>query len=224
MMLLALATPAEAQVDEDQLGAWYMYFYSVRFEDSRFGFQGDGQYRNWDLGGDLEQLLLRSGATYTPGKGAVTFTLGYASVSSGQFGPSDSTTHENRIYQEALVRQRPGGSRLRLRHRFRYEQRWVQNQDFRTRLRYALFADIPLNGTSMGRGAVYLAAYNELFLNLETDIGDGRRVDTFDRNRLYGALGYAVKDGLRVQAGYMFQASNAVKKGQLQLSVHQSFR
>ncbi|MEO0974563.1 MAG: DUF2490 domain-containing protein, partial [Pseudomonadota bacterium] len=136
LSLLALQA-ARAQVDEDQLGAWYMYFYGVSFEDSRFGLQGDGQWRNWDLGGDLEQLLLRSGATFTPRDSNTTFTLGYASITSGAFGPSDASQHESRIYQEALVRQ-SAGSRVKLRHRLRLEQRFVQNQDFRNRFRYAL--------------------------------------------------------------------------------------
>lgn len=224
--LCALLLPPStswAQVDEDQLGAWYMYFYSVRFEDSRLGFQGDGQWRNWDLGGDLEQLLLRSGLTFTPEDSNTTFTLGYASITSGAFGSSDASQHEHRIYQEALVRQR-AGSRVRLRHRLRLEQRFVEDQDYRNRFRYALFVDIPLNRPEMTPGAFYLALYDEVFINLERNIGDGRRVDTLDRNRLYAALGYAVSNKLKVQGGVMLQSSSSIDKPQLQLSLHQSFR
>ncbi|MEM9383808.1 MAG: DUF2490 domain-containing protein [Pseudomonadota bacterium] len=226
LMSAALVMPAlvSAQaVDEDQLGAWYMYFYDVRFEDSRFGLQGDGQWRNWDLGGDLEQLLLRSGATFTPEDSNTTFTFGYASITSGSFGPSDASQHEHRIYQEALIRQRVG-SRVRLRHRLRTEQRFVEDQDFRTRFRYALFVDIPLNRREMNPGAYYLALYDEVFINLERNIGDGRRVDRVDRNRLYGALGYVVTSTLKVQGGVMLQSSGSIDKPQLQLSLHQAFR
>ncbi len=222
LLLSPLATRAQA-VDEDQLGAWYMYFYSVRFDDSRFGFQGDGQFRNWDILGDLEQLLLRSGATFTPEGSNTTFTLGYASITTGSFGPSDASQHENRIYQEALVRQRVG-SRVRLRHRLRLEQRFVEDQDYRNRFRYALFVDIPLNRKEMAPGTLYLALYDELFLNLERDIGDDRRVDTFDRNRLYAGLGYAVSDRMKVQGGAMLQSTSNIDKPQLQLSLHHSFR
>ncbi len=214
---------ALAQVDGGQLGAWYMYFYDARFDGGRFGVQGDAQYRNFDLLGDLEQLLLRSGATWTPRTGFATFTLGYASITSGTFGAGDDTSHEHRLYQEALLRQR-AGPRVRLRHRLRYEQRWVDGQDFRTRLRYALFVDIPLNRAAMERGTLYFALYDEVFLNLEREIGGGRRVDTLDRNRLYGGLGYAVSDTLRVQGGWMLQSTAAVDKGQLQFSLHQAFR
>jgi hypothetical protein len=44
----------QAQNVEDDLGAWYMYFYNTTFKESPWGVQGDLQYRNWNIGGDLE--------------------------------------------------------------------------------------------------------------------------------------------------------------------------
>jgi hypothetical protein len=222
LTLLGSSLPVTAQVDEDQLGAWYMYFWSTRLADSRWGFQGDGQFRNWDLGGDLEQLLLRGGVTYTPGSTNVTLTLGYANITTGEFGGGDETIREDRIYQEALLPQKVG-KRVFLRHRFRFEQRWVEGQDFRTRFRYNMFVDVPLNRPDLGQGAVYLALYNELFINGQRDIGDGRSVELFDRNRLYGAIGYSLTDRMRIQGGYMQQTTNAIDKGQLQFSFHHTF-
>jgi hypothetical protein len=220
---LAPPAPALAQVDEGQTGLWSMYFWNTRFEDSRFGLQGDVQYRQWDVGSDLEQLLLRGGVTYRPESMENTLlTFGYANITSGEFGPSDADSNEHRIYQEALLSQRPA-EWLYLRHRFRFEQRWVSQQDFRTRFRYALFADVPLNGKGLGEGAVYLALYNEIFINGQRDIGDGREVSLFDRNRSYAALGYAFRDNLKMQFGYMHQETDAIGKGQLQLSLHHAF-
>ncbi len=213
---------AQSPVDEDKLGAWYMYFYNHQFGDSRWGIQGDAQYRNWNLGGDLEQLLLRSGVTYTPTDAGITFTLGYANITSGAYGDSDATSSENRIYQEALFSQRIGG-RFLLTHRLRYEQRWVETQDFRTRYRYNLFLNVPLNATEMGEGVLNLALYNEVFLNGQLDIGDNRRVQHFDRNRLYLGLGYGITDRLRTQLGWMKQTSVNVAKAQLQVSLHHSW-
>lgn len=63
LSLVALCGSVRAQVDEDQLGAWYMYFFNAPFENSQWGLQGDVQYRNWDLIGDLEQFLIRGGVT-----------------------------------------------------------------------------------------------------------------------------------------------------------------
>lgn len=215
-------TSGYAQIDEDQLGAWYMYFWNNQFENSRWGLQGDVQHRNWDSIGDLEQLLIRGGVTYSPESSDIMFTLGYANISSGEFGSSNSTSSEDRIYQEALLPQRIG-ERVYLRHRFRLEQRWVENQNFRSRFRYALFMDIPLNQTTMSQGALYLSLYNELFINGENDIGNSKSVNTFDRNRSYAALGYSLRNNLRLQFGYMHQSTDSVDKGQLQLSLHHSF-
>ena len=222
LISLITSTSTFAQIDEDQTGAWYMYFWNTTFGESQWGLQGDIQYRNWDLGGDLEQLLLRGGITFSPKNANVKFTLGYGNITSGAFGESDETSGESRIYQEALLPHKIS-DRFYLTHRFRYEQRWVEDQDFRTRYRYNLFLNVPFNQKSLGKNAIYLALYNEIFINGEREIGDGRRVELFDRNRFYSALGYAIKDNLKVQAGYMTQTTNALSKGQIQLSLHHSF-
>ncbi|NNE31839.1 MAG: DUF2490 domain-containing protein [Winogradskyella sp.] len=210
-----------SQVDESQTGAWYMYFYSHQFKDSQWGVQGDFQYRDWQGLGDMEQLLLRSGFTYSPKNAGVKFTLGYGNVTTGQYGASDATSSESRIYQEALVPQKLG-NRFYFTHRFRYEQRFVENQDFRTRYRYNLFLNIPLNSTELTPKAVYAALYNELFINGGTDIGDGRTVQIFDRNRTYLGLGYVLSPKIRFQFGWMNQKTVNWGKGQLQFSMHHS--
>lgn len=91
------------------------------------------------------------------------------------------------------------------------------------RLRYLFGLDFPLNQMTMEPGAVYLSLYNELFVNVNRDIGDNRRVDHFDRNRLYLAIGRALQNRRRVQFGYMHQQTSSVGKGQLQFSFIQSF-
>lgn len=223
MALLALSSPpVAAQVDEDELGAWYIYVWGARNEGSRFGFQGDIQHRNWDRGGDLEQLLIRGAVTYQREDSRARYAFGLAHITSGAYGDSNAKSREKRAYQELVL---PGrlGERIYLTHRFRFEQRWVDNQDFRLRLRYLFGLDFPLNRTTMDPGAVYLSLYNELFVNVNESIGDGRRVDHFDRNRLYLALGRAFEDNRRLQIGYMHQQTDNIGKGQLQFTFLQQF-
>ena len=126
------------------------------------------------------------------------------------------------MFQEANLPQKLG-NRIYLNHRLRYEQRWVENQDFRTRYRYNISLNLPLNQTDLSQSSIYLALYNELFINGQRDIGDGRQVELFDRNRLYGALGYSLRNNLRLQVGYMEQTTNNLNKGQLQVSLHHTF-
>ncbi len=210
------------EIDEGQLGGWYMYFFNKKFEENRFGFQGDVQYRSWDTGGDLEQLLIRGGVTYRPEAIKGLYTLGLASITSGAFGDSHKTKSEGRLYQEALVPSKIG-DRLFLKHRLRFEQRWVDGQDLRTRFRYALFATMPLNQPTLSKGAYYLTFYNEVFINGQRNIATNTRVDKYDRNRLYAALGYKLTEGTQIQIGYMRQFSPKTNKGQFQLSFHQQF-
>ena len=199
-----------------------MYFYNFGFDDSKWGIQGDIQYRDWEGMGDMEQLLLRSGFTYQPEDTNLLFTFGYANITSGAPGDSTANAVESRVYQEALIPQTVG-ERFLFTHRLRYEQRWVENQDFRTRYRYNLFLNIPLNNTSLEEGTIYLALYNELFINGQKNIGSGRRVELFDRNRAYAGLGYVFGPRSRVQFGWMNQATADWDKGQLQFSLHQKY-
>ena len=199
-----------------------MYMWNHEKEDSIFGLQGDVQHRNFDSGGDLEQLLIRGGLTIRPTPGGIKYTMGYAHITSGVFGPSDGKSRENRIYQEALANQ-VVGEKIFLTHRFRLEQRWVDGQDFRGRFRYFLGLNYPFNQANLGQGAWYLSLYNELFINLNKDIGVGREVDYFDRNRAYAALGYSLSDSVRLQFGYMWQENRQRGKGQLQFNLLHSF-
>ena len=61
--ILSLSETSHAQINENAMGAWYMYFFNTTINESLWGIQGDIQFRNWDMGGDLEQLLLRGGLT-----------------------------------------------------------------------------------------------------------------------------------------------------------------
>lgn len=223
LMLMVCVAPktGNAQIDEQKIGAWYMYFFNTSFKESGWGVQADVQYRSWDLGGDLEQLLLRGGVTYQPKSANVKFTLGYGDVTSGAYGSSKSTTRESRIYQEALIPQKLG-KRFYLNHRFRYEQRFVQSQNFRTRYRYNLFLNVALTKAEMKKNTLYLALYNELFINGQRNIGNGVDVAIFDRNRFYAGLGFMALDNLKVQLGLMNQTTDNWSKNQLQVSLHHS--
>jgi hypothetical protein len=221
-LFLFLVIRGFSQVNENQLGAWYMYFYTHKFENSNWGIQGDLQHRNWDLLGDKEQLLLRSGITYAPKDSGIVFTLGVANISNGDFGDSEAFFNENRIYQEALFPQKIG-NRVLMTHRFRYEQRFVENQDFRTRFRYNLFVNIPFNNPDLRPNTVYGAFYNELFINGEREIGNNTTVEIFDRNRTYFGLGYVLNSTIRFQLGIMKQTNDSFSKNQLQISMHHNF-
>jgi len=77
------------------------------------------------------------------------------------------------------------------------------------RLRYFLAANLPLNTAQMTDGTFYASAYNELFVHTEAQ--------AFDRNRLYGGLGYRFSRYLRVELGYMNQFLRVGERDQLNI-------
>jgi hypothetical protein len=216
LFILSISGSIQAQNPND-LGGWYMYFGNFRWKDSPWAIHGEMQLRKFNTTSDLDQFLVRSGIQYNTKSGQASFLAGYASITNGTAGDSDATLHENRLYQEAILRQKAG--KISLMHRYRYEQRWIENQDFRTRFRYALFLTVPLNSKEVAdKGSVYLQVYDEIFIN-------GERVNPsmqfFDRNRFYAGLGFRIQKGLAIQLGFMEQTTNTISKGQLQVGIHQ---
>ncbi|OOG68569.1 DUF2490 domain-containing protein [Algoriphagus sp. A40] len=221
VLISIFCIPAFAQ-DESDLGSWYMYFGNFRFSETPWALHGEVQYRNNNFLGDLEQLLLRTGVQYNLKSGQVSFLAGYASITTGIPGDDSDTFHENRIYQEVILRQKLG--RVGLMHRYRYEQRWIAENDFRTRFRYAIFVNVPLNKKELNeKGAVYAQLYDEIFINGEKP-DSSPSIQFFDRNRIYLGLGYRTSTKLALQFGIMEQTGNNFSKTQLQFSAfHQLF-
>ena len=200
---------------EKTTGIWYMLFYHKQFSGSQFGVQGDFQERNWDLDGDFEQRLIRNGLTFKPKESNFLFTLGYGNIQSGVFGSDSSRTKEHRIYQEALIPWKIS-DRVSTSHRYRFEQRWIEENKMKTRHRYNLFLNIALNQNSFEKGTIYLALYGEIFLYSWNII--------VDRLRVYSAIGYEFAQGSKLQFGVMRQYVSSIPKNQLQLSLHRSIK
>ena len=58
---------------------------------------------------------------------------------------------------------------------------------------------------------LYLSAYNEIFLNWDTPV--------YNRNRLYGALGWVFNKNLRMELGYMSQMYEVKSREQFQVVI-----
>ncbi len=188
-------------------GSWYNYFGNKVLND-RFNVHHEVQYRNYNFGGDLEQLMLRTGLGYTFNS-KINFLLGYGFIRSENYilGEEDKAIiNEHRIFQQFITKQRLG--RLNLQHRYRFEQRFIGNDNtYRSRLRYFLGVTIPLNNKEMIDKTVYLSGYNEIFV--------GNKGNFFDRNRIYGGVGYKLNASLRFELAYMNQLTTSFSRDQL---------
>lgn len=206
--IFILATSV-VQAQKSDLGAWYMYFGNNKISE-KLNLHNEIQYRNFDAGGDLEQLLIRTGIGYDLTENNNNVLLGYGFILSRPYINGEKTENiEHRIFQQYITKQKFG--RFNLQHRYRLEERFLED-DFRMRFRYFLGLAIPINNKEMQPKTFYASAYNEMFLHFDRPV--------FDRNRVYGALGYVISKNLRIEAGYMNQIQENKNRGQVQIGFY----
>jgi len=194
----------------NNVGTWFVYFGNQKIND-KWNIQSDFQYRDYRFLGQRNQFLARAGLGYNLKPQNHNLLLGYAYIATDaydEFDNNTSTKIEHRIYQQYLYKNKIGTNSLT--HRFRLEERFFPNE-FGLRARYFISLQKPLGSKTIAKGNTYLSAYNELFV----DINDPK----FDRNRLYGGLGYGITESLRIESGYMIQAQKNITRGQLQLII-----
>lgn len=194
---------------DEGVGNWIMYFGSNRISD-KFSIHTEVQYRNHTIiPNNIEQLLLRTGLNWHFDDNAFA-TAGYGYIPSYVFDSpqSEPETTEHRIWQQLIMNNKVG--RVKFEHRYRLEQRWV-NDNYKTRYRYRLMMFIPLNKPVIETGTFYLGFYDEIFVNHSKTF--------FDRNRLYGALGYQFSSTLGAQLGVLNQQVNDFHKWYFQMAV-----
>ncbi|WP_419870506.1 DUF2490 domain-containing protein [Chryseobacterium sp. CT-SW4] len=208
-ILVAGIGSVQVQGQKSDLGAWYMYFGNNKISD-RWNWHNEIQYRNFDGIGDLEQLLVRTGIGYDLTENNNNVLLGHGFILSKPYVNGEKTQNiEHRIFQQFITRQNFG--RLSLQHRYRLEERFLED-DFRMRFRYLLGLTIPLTQKEMLPKTLYASVYNEIFLHFNSPV--------FDRNRVYGALGYVINKNMRIEAGYMNQLQENRNRGQIQIGFY----
>lgn len=197
------------------LGNWLIYFGNKKINDN-WNWHHEAQHRNYNAFGDLEQLLLRTGIGYNLSENNNNLLFGYAFIHGRNYvdvTEEKLRINEHRIYQQFITLQQFG--RVRWQHRYRFEQRWIEGQDFRLRFRYFLALNLALNSKDFADKTFYLSAYNEIFLNNNQVV--------FDRNRLYAGLGYKLNGKMRFEIGHMTQFLNAFSRDQINLITFLNF-
>ncbi len=205
---IALLFPLLCFTQASDFGNWLIYIGDKKI-DTTWNWHHEVQYRNFNFLGDTEQLLLRTGVGYNLSENNNNLLLGYGFIYSEPYvgNTADKTNfNEHRIYQQFITRQAFG--RISLQHRYRFEQRFLLD-DFRLRLRYFLSANVALNNKQMQDKTLYFSAYNEVFLNTEGNY--------FDRNRLFGGLGYRFSKNFRAEIGFMNQTLQNDSRNQLNI-------
>ena len=113
---------------------------------------------------------------------------------------------EHRIFQQFITKQTLG--RFYAQHRYRIEERFIKDET-QFRFRYFLSLNIPLNKKTITDNTIYFSAYNEIFINGQSP--------AFDRNRLYGGLGYHINKNFKLQLGYLSHMVENSQRSQFQI-------
>lgn len=205
LFILGICEVSHAQ--KNDVGNWLIYFGNQNL-DRKWNWHNEVQYRNYNFIGDVNQLLIRTGIGYNLSENNNNVLLGYGFIQSNPYDSigKKSRNVEHRIFQQFITRQNIHN--FYVQHRYRVEQRFLSN-DFKFRFRYFLSVNKPLNKQRLEKNALYLSAYNEIFIN------DQRPV--FDRNRLYGGIGYCINDFLKIETGFMSQMLEDKKQSQFQI-------
>lgn len=209
-ILLALCITLTSNAQKSDVGNWFAYMGNQKI-NNKWNWHNEVQYRNFNFAGDLEQLMVRTGLGYNLSENNNNVLLGYAYVHSEPYiaGTDAKTrTDEHRIFQQFITKQQFG--RVSVSHRYRFEQRFLQD-DFKMRLRYALSLNIPINKKVMDKNAVYASLSNEVFINTKQN--------HYDRDRIYGGIGYCFSKYVKVEAGVMSQLLSATSRTQFQIMI-----
>ncbi len=206
LLLCTIALHAQ----KSNTGNWFIYFGNQKI-NNKWNWHNEVQYRNFNFMGDLSQLLVRTGIGYNLTENNNNILLGYGFINSQKYLSNSNEkvgTNEHRVFQQFITRQ--SFNNVFLQHRYRIEERFLPN-DFQMRFRYFLGINIPINKPRLEKNAYYFSAYNEIFINAQQNI--------FDRNRLYGAIGYVFNKNIKMEAGYMVQTLESTNRNQFQIVI-----
>ena len=149
---------------ENKLGSWYMYNGS-HIVSEQFSIKTMAHFRYFETTSEFQQAIYRLGVNYKLNK-KFNFTFGISAVETDtQYqSPSEFLT-EFRIYED--INWNTNLTKLKIRHRFRFEHRFLDTQGERSTVnwaRYDLNATYPLSNT----WSVYV--FNEIFIRLQLGV------------------------------------------------------
>lgn len=212
LFLLSISLPAFSQAP-GTIGNWLMFFNQSRFHE-RWSTHSEVQYRSYELLPNAEQLLLRGGINYHLKNTPAFATAGYGNIQNYAFDKElrpGAQVSEHRLWQQFLMKNTIG--RVAFEHRYRLEQRWLRGEqkDYLNRARYFVRATVPVNKPTVQEKTFFISFYNEVFIHFNKT--------PFDRNRLYGALGYQFTPAVNAQLGYLAQTVKTTTRQYLQVAL-----
>lgn len=180
-----------------QLGTWQTQSFTFNFKNKKLNGFFEAQARANNLTKDFFYTEFKGGLNYKAFDNSA-FLIGVGHYRTyqpeGNFkGPM--TSNEMRVWEQAVLTNYL--SRVKFEHRFRIEQRFFKDADYRNRFRYRANFFFPINKTKFEKGTWYINAHDEIFLN--------NKAPHFERNRIFIGAGYYLNKTLTIQPGLMNQ-------------------
>jgi hypothetical protein len=162
---------------------------------------------------EKEQFVFRPAVNFTPVRG-ITFTTGYSYLLTAPYGPfsfMDVSVPESNIWQEVTL-QNNFWDRLNFLHRLRLEERWVgvpsqvnnewviDDYTYANRFRYRLTSRFDILRFNDNQ-ALYASLFDEIWIHLNNQL----KPRSFDKNWMYGGLGYRLNENLQFEVAYLDQ-------------------
>lgn len=155
------------------------------------------------------QSYFQSGLTFKYSQ-HLNFSAGYVFQRNNPF--HRDFVNENRLWQQIIIAH--GVSYFNLSHRFRFEERFIDNRvtqntnPMTTRLRYQISFTAPLQGKEIDPGEFFFNTYNEF--NFSTT---GARNAFYSENWSYAGLGYQTNKLGRLELGPLVQWAKTNQDG-----------
>lgn len=188
-------------------GYWLAYTGDNKI-NKYIGIHSELQLRNLSLEHTNKSVLIRTGLNvYVKPYAMVTLGYGYIFLEPSNENVIGSTIHENRIWQQLILRQRT--RYIFMEHRYRLEQRFLRDETNNTkrtdhRLRYRFQTLYPLYSITPHLRHFFISLNNEIMINYRNN-----PAQMFDRNRFFAGLGYQVSPKMNFQLGYLNQYAQA---------------
>lgn len=212
--LLLAAAAAHGQVSnstdrarDPNVHSWWVYAGDHQIHGP-WGVYSEMQIRRSDFASIWQQFQKRDALTYRFSP-RVQVAAGYVFTYTDRYGdfPVARAFNEHRTYQQIAVRHEIG--KLALEHRYRTEQRWIQNYTtgdnfywrYQGRFRYQVRGAFPISKATAAGRQWYLFFGDEMLLGY----GPNHGLNTFDQNRAFAGIGYRVTRNNSLELGYLNQ-------------------
>lgn len=194
-LLVSLIICDKAKSQSNTLGSWNIVNGEYNL-NKKWNLWGEAQVRSQKITDQFFYHELKGGINYRFNKNLLILlgTGQYGTYSNGGNFKSPVLVHEFRLWEQfTLVN---NIDRIKIEHRYRVEQRW-RTDGYRNRFRYRINPIIPINKRSIDKGTLYASIYDEVFLT--------NKGPYFERNRIFGGLGYQFSAPFTLQTGWVRQ-------------------